>query len=459
MKRIYFWGCLLLMLAAVGCYDDKGSYDYAEIPAISIEDIEPSYTCLRNADLLEITPKITSSTEGEIAADNPNYEYSCRIGKPRGQGQFDDSQMWHVINPDSTQAFTWLPNEDTGEYICVYTVRDKRTDVATNYQFGLQITSSTYEGWLVLSSDGADERARLDMVSVIDENRIQVLPDLLANNELVSSLHHPTQIMFDRSVYSSRLFTIYLLTEEGGYKLNTDELTTDVRYPQWADYLEKHFARCGQPIHTVLDLACGTGTMTCLLAERGYETIGVDRSADMLSVAAEKGRQVSGIPPLFLQQSMQELDLYGTVDACVCCLDSVNYVTRPAELLRAFRRVCLFLVPGGLFLFDINTPEKLQGLDGGIFLDETEDTYCVWRADYSRRSRLCTYGMDLFFREEDGLWRREEEVHQERAYTPEELTALLQEAGFTAVRQHGELKLRPPKPGEQRIFFTARKER
>ena len=226
MKRIYFWGCLLLMLAAVGCYDDKGSYDYAEIPAISIEDIEPSYTCLRNADLLEITPKITSSTEGEIAADNPNYEYSCRIGKPRGQGQFDDSQMWHVINPDSTQAFTWLPNEDTGEYICVYTVRDKRTDVATNYQFGLQITSSTYEGWLVLSSDGADERARLDMVSVIDENRIQVLPDLLANNELVSSLHHPTQIMFDRSVYSSRLFTIYLLTEEGGYKLNTDELTT-----------------------------------------------------------------------------------------------------------------------------------------------------------------------------------------------------------------------------------------
>ena len=128
-----------------------------------------------------------------------------------------------------------------------------------------------------------------------------------------------------------------------------DALTADVDHAAWADYLEKHFARCGQPIHTVLDLACGTGTMTCLLAERGYETIGVDRSADMLSVAAEKGRQVSGIPPLFLQQSMQELDLYGTVDACVCCLDSVNYVTRPAELLRAFRRVCLFLVPGGLY--------------------------------------------------------------------------------------------------------------
>ena len=237
-----------------------------------------------------------------------------------------------------------------------------------------------------------------------------------------------------------------------------DALTADVDHAAWADYLEKHFARCGQPIHTVLDLACGTGTMTsCLLAERGYETIGVDRSADMLSVAAEKGRQVSGIPPLFLQQSMQELDLYGTVDACVCCLDSVNYVTRPAELLRAFRRVCLFLVPGGLFLFDINTPEKLQGLDGGIFLDETEDTYCVWRADYSRRSRLCTYGMDLFFREEDGLWRREGEVHQERAYTPEELTALLQEAGLYRRPAARRTEAAPPQArGAAYLFYCAK---
>lgn len=236
-----------------------------------------------------------------------------------------------------------------------------------------------------------------------------------------------------------------------------DALTADVDHAAWADYLEKHFARCGQPVHTVLDLACGTGTMTCLLAERGYETIGVDRSADMLAVAAEKGRQVSGIPPLFLQQSMEELDLYGTVDACVCCLDSVNYVTRPADLLRAFRRVWLFLAPGGLFVFDVNTPEKLQGLNGGVFLDENADTYCVWRASYARRSRICTYGMDLFFRTENGLWRREEEVHQERAYTLEELTGLLEEAGFDGIRQYGELRLRPPRPGEPRVFFTARK--
>lgn len=237
-----------------------------------------------------------------------------------------------------------------------------------------------------------------------------------------------------------------------------DALTADVDHRRWADYIEKQFQKCPIPIHTVLDLACGTGEMTCLLAERGYEMIGVDQSQDMLAVAAEKGRQVRGEAPIFLQQPMQELDLYGTIDACICCLDSVNYVTRPADLRRAFDRVHLFLMPGGLFLFDINAPGKLRGLDGGIFLDETEDTYCVWRADWSERRKICTYGMDLFFREEGGLWRREEEVHEERAYELEELEAYLYGAGFSKVRQYGELKFRPPGEDEQRIFFAARKE-
>lgn len=241
--------------------------------------------------------------------------------------------------------------------------------------------------------------------------------------------------------------------------LRYDALTADVDHEAWADYLEKHFSRSPIPVHTVLDLACGTGAVTCVLARRGYEMIGVDLSAEMLMVAAEKARALSGvIPPLFLQQPMEELDLYGTIDACVCCLDSVNYVTRPRDLQRAFERVHLFLMPGGLFLFDVNTPEKLEGLDGGMFIDETEDTYCVWRADYARRSRICTYGFDLFFREDDGRWRREEEIHQERAYAPEELTDMLRKAGFTHIRQYGDRKMRPPRPGEDRIFFTARKE-
>lgn len=239
-----------------------------------------------------------------------------------------------------------------------------------------------------------------------------------------------------------------------------DELTYDVDYPAWADYIEAHFQRRGIPGNTVLDLACGTGSLTLELAKRGYEMIGVDLSADMLDIAADKCRNVDGTPPLFLCQSMDKLDLYGTIDACVCCLDSVNYVTQPQKLRRAFQRVHLFLMPGGLFLFDINTPAKLIGLDGQVFLDETEDTYCVWRAEYSKRRRVCSYFMDLFrLDEETGLWARGEELHEEYAYTPEELIQYLSEAGFRDIRQYGNLKMRAPKQGEDRIFFVARKDK
>ena len=237
-----------------------------------------------------------------------------------------------------------------------------------------------------------------------------------------------------------------------------DRFTRDVNYPRWADYLEAHFRRGGLPVRTVLDLACGTGSLTAELARRGYETIGADRSEEMLSVAAEKCRGVGETEPIFLHQAMEDLDLYGTIDACVCCLDSVNYVTDPKKLERAFGRVRLFLMPGGLFLFDVNTPEKLEGLNGQVFLDETEDAYCVWRAEWSKRSRTCTYFMDLFRLEENGLWRREEELHRERAYPVDQLTAMLERAGFSNIRTYAAFQFRPPAPGAQRIFFTARKD-
>lgn len=238
-----------------------------------------------------------------------------------------------------------------------------------------------------------------------------------------------------------------------------DELTHDVRYTAWADYIEKHFHKRGLPGNIVLDLACGTGSLTRELAMRGYEMIGVDRSPEMLSEAAEKNRDIGEIPPIFLCQPMERLDLYGTIDACVCCLDSVNYVTNPTQLKRAFARVHLFLMPGGLFVFDINTPEKLEGLDGQIFLDETEDTYCVWRAEFSKRSRICTYCMDIFrLNSETSLWDRGNELHLERAYTIPELSGFLEEAGFRDIKTFGNLKMRPPISGEERVFFVARKD-
>ena len=235
-----------------------------------------------------------------------------------------------------------------------------------------------------------------------------------------------------------------------------DRLTADVDYEAWADYVERHFHRQKRPVRTVLDLACGTGTMSCILAGRGYELIGADASSDMLAVAEEKARTAAGIRPVFLHQSMERLDLYGTVDACICLLDSVNYVTEPARLAKAFRRVWLFLEPGGLFLFDADTPAKLRALDGQVFLDEDDDVLCLWRGVWSEKRRCCTLGMDLFLRQGE-TWRRTWEEHRERAYEPEELETMLAQAGFVRIRRYGERKMRAPGPDEQRIFFAAYK--
>lgn len=235
-----------------------------------------------------------------------------------------------------------------------------------------------------------------------------------------------------------------------------DGFTEDVHYPRWADYIERHFVKAGRPIHTVLDLACGTGTISWLLARRGYEMIAVDRSPDMLAKAMEKEEEgpTPDNLPIFLCQPMECLDLYGTVDACICMLDSVNHLTSPQKLKRMFARVKLFLEPNGLFLFDILTPRRLERLDGGIFLDESEEAYCVWRTDFSKRRRICTYVMDVFLRDGD-RWTREQEVHEEFAYTPEEVTQFLEEAGFCRIRQHAALSLRAPTGQAERIFFSA----
>ena len=231
-----------------------------------------------------------------------------------------------------------------------------------------------------------------------------------------------------------------------------DALTGDVGYEKRADFLEKLFQKSHIPVKTVLDLACGTGTMTWILTGRGYELIGVDASEVMLAAAMGTSGSVDGVAPIFLHQSMPKLDLYGTVDAAICCLDSLNYLTDPKDVQRTFARLHLFVAPGGVLIFDINTVEKLAALDGQVFLDETEDTYCVWRPEYRRG--ICTYYMDLFQLQPDGSWERDFEMHRERAYTVEELTAWLEAAGFGEIRTYGDGKLRRPAEGEQRIYFS-----
>lgn len=233
-----------------------------------------------------------------------------------------------------------------------------------------------------------------------------------------------------------------------------DRLTADVDYEKWADYVERHFRRLKRPVRSVAELGCGTGSLTRLLARRGYAVTAIDLSPDMLAVADQK---CEGLGVLFLCQDMSRLTLLEPADAVVSCLDSVNYVTRPAALRRTFRRVYRALAPGGLFLFDAKTPPALEGADGQTYLDEDDGLFCVWRGEYFPKRRVCGYGLDLFIRGADGGWSRGSEYHEEYAYTMGELDGFLREAGFSDIKIYGDKTMRAPKEGAQRVFFAARK--
>ena len=234
-----------------------------------------------------------------------------------------------------------------------------------------------------------------------------------------------------------------------------DRLTNDVDYAAVVDFYFEILAREGLSPRTAVDLACGTGSVTALLARRGLQTVGVDMSEDMLIQAQQKAWELEQ-PPVFVCQRLQELRLPRGVDLAVCALDSLDYITDPADCEAAIRRVYRVLNPGGCFIFDVNTPEKLRAMDGQVFLDEDEDVYCVWRGEFDKKRNICSYGMDLFQRQ-GNTWRRSFEEHQEYAYSAEELVRYLKEAGFTHIRVYGDRSFDAPKPEEQRIYIKARK--
>lgn len=234
-----------------------------------------------------------------------------------------------------------------------------------------------------------------------------------------------------------------------------DRLTNDIPYEAVLAFYHQLLERYGCKPASAVDLACGTGSMAVLLAREGLSVLGVDRSEEMLTLAADKAAELDN-PPYFIRQRMEKLRLPLPVDLVVCCLDGVNYVTEPAALRECFARVFKALNPGGLFIFDINSEAKLRGLDGQIFLDEDDELFCLWRAAFDDQTRICCYGMEIF-QKEGKLWRRSREEHLEYAYRTEELTDWLREADFVRVEAYADRKLEPPAPDEQRIFFAAQK--
>ena len=207
-----------------------------------------------------------------------------------------------------------------------------------------------------------------------------------------------------------------------------DRLTGDVDYEKAADRLDKLFQKNKKPIKLVLDLACGTGSLTKLLSEKGYEMISADASDEMLNAAREKCRDLP-VPPVFISQSMEELDLYGTIDAAVCTLDSVNYLTDLRQLKRAVSLVSLFLEPGGLFVFDVKSPAAFASLAGTVSCQEEEDFDCIWQYGFDPRSRLGYHTVTFYLKEEE-RYRKIREEHFQRAWSREQLETVLEQAGL-----------------------------
>ncbi len=236
-----------------------------------------------------------------------------------------------------------------------------------------------------------------------------------------------------------------------------DRLTNDVDYTAVVDFYLQILEREQLTPRTAVDLACGTGSVALLLAGMGMEVTAVDMSEEMLCVASQKAQEQE-LPVTFVHQKLQSLGLPRGVDLAVCALDSINYITEPDHCRQAICRIYKALNPGGCFIFDVNTPEKLRAMDGQVFLDEDDDVYCVWRGEFDEAENICSYGMDLFQRY-GNVWHRSFEEHREYAYTQEQLVAFLRQAGFTSIAVYADRRFEKPQPGEQRIYLKARKGR
>ena len=246
-----------------------------------------------------------------------------------------------------------------------------------------------------------------------------------------------------------------------------DQLNSDINYSAWADFVETCFSRyLPQKPELILDLACGTGSMTAELARRGYDMIGVDGSAEMLSEAFSRTAELGGI--LFLQQDLRSFELYGTVGAVTCCLDSLNYLLGDGELSKCFSLVHNYLDPDGLFLFDMNTPYKFEHvygsnhyiLEGELppFEEDASPTaiYCGWQNEFCTETGICDFDLTLFEEGENGEYYRSDEHQQERCYSLSEIKSALDANHLELLGLFSDWQFSAPTDTTERWYFVAR---
>ncbi|HOB36741.1 MAG TPA: class I SAM-dependent methyltransferase [Candidatus Avimonas sp.] len=237
-----------------------------------------------------------------------------------------------------------------------------------------------------------------------------------------------------------------------------DRLTRDVNYPKRAEYILSVFKRHHSKgkLKVLLDLACGTGSIAVELAARGFEIIGVDSSVEMLSIASAKASD-AGLPLMLVCQDMRGLDLYGTVDGAVCLLDSLNHLCSTRELAEVFKRLFLFVKPGGLLVFDVNTKHKHHNVLGdNSFVFEEEDFVCIWRNRLNKRTCEVDMQLDFFVKTGDCYIRLTDRLC-ERAYSLDTIRRLLSVAGFETLVVYDDLSFDPVRDDSERAVFVARR--
>ena len=235
-----------------------------------------------------------------------------------------------------------------------------------------------------------------------------------------------------------------------------DTFMDNIPYEEWAVYLTGLLNEYGVNDGLVLDLGCGTGNMTELLAKEGYEMIGVDNAEEMLEIAMEK-REKSGHDILYLLQDMREFELYGTVRAVVSVCDSVNYIDEEEDLTEVFRLVNNYLDPGGVFIFDFNTLYKYREILGDRTIAENrEDCSFIWDNYYYEEERINEYELSIFIREKENLFRRYEETHFQRGYTLDEMLRMIKDSGLEFVTAYDAFTREAPKEDSERIYVIAR---
>lgn len=233
-----------------------------------------------------------------------------------------------------------------------------------------------------------------------------------------------------------------------------DILTADAQYDKRYSYLKELFERFDRMPTLLLDLACGTGSFSRRFANDGVSVIGADSSPEMLSVAASKACK----DILYICQKAQELELYGTVDGAICCLDSLNHITDYGDFCTALKRVSMFLEEDRLFIFDVNTPFKHRELLGNnTIVKEEENAVCIWQNELLNDEKTVNIYLDIFKEEENGLYSRSFDFITERAYTESEIEKALSDANLKTLEIFGEFTYEKPSSDCERAVYITKK--